>query len=119
MGENLVIGASLKPYRYSNMAIRRLVSHDLPVKAIGLRKGDVSGVEIDLGKPSYKEVDTVLLYINPRRQPYYADYILRLKPRRVIFNPGTENPELEQMLNENNIQTVEACSLVMLSSGQY
>ena len=119
VGDNLVIGASLKPYRYSNMAIKRLLSHGLSVRAIGLRKGDVSGVPIDLGHPDYSDIDTVLMYINPRRQPEYTEYIINLRPRRVIFNPGTENAELESLLAEKNIEVVEACSLVMLASDQY
>jgi len=117
--DNLVIGASLKSHRYSNMAIQRLRQHKLPVKAIGLRLGEVVDVEIDLGQPAYDSIDTVLLYINPLRQPEYYNYINSLKPRRVIFNPGTENSELKSMLEKNGIEALYACSLVMLASGEY
>ncbi len=116
---NLVIGASLKTYRYSNMAIRRLLQYGHDVKAIGLREGDVEGVRIDKGFPEFEEIDTVLLYINPSRQPQYFDYIKNLKPRRIIFNPGTENREFEDFARENGIEPIEACSLVMLSTGMY
>lgn len=101
------------------MAIKRLVSHGLKVKAIGLREGIVDGVVIEKGLPQFQDIDTILLYINPRRQAEFFVYLLSLKPRRVIFNPGTENPELEKVLIQNKIETIEACSLVMLASGQY
>jgi len=117
--DNLVIGASLKAHRYSNMAINRLRSHGYSVKAIGLREGVVNDVSIEKGRPAYTDIDTVTLYINPRRQPDCYDYILSLKPRRVIFNPGTENSEFERLLESNGIEAVGACTLVMLSSGQY
>ena len=117
--DNLVIGASFKSHRYSNIAIQRLRQHALPVKAIGLRSGEIIDVGIDVGQPSYETIDTILLYINPSRQPEYYDYINSLKPRRVIFNPGTENSELQNMLNENGVETLNACSLVMLASGEF
>ena len=119
MGKTLVIGASLKPYRYSYMALNNLVEHGEEVVAIGLREGTVSGVEILKGKPNFKDVETVTLYLNAQRQKEFYDYILDLKPKRVIFNPGTENYELAELLEENGIATENACTLVMLSTEQY
>ena len=117
--QNLVIGASLKPYRYSNMAIKRLLSHHHEVKAIGLKEGEIDGVKILTGKPPLEDIDTVLMYINIDLQPDFYDYILGLKPRRIIFNPGTENPEFQKMAKENGIEPIQACSLVMMSIGSY
>ena len=117
--KTLVLGASENPARYSNMAIQRLLSHQHPVVAIGNRTGNVGGVEITKETPELEDVDTVTLYLNPTNQQPYYDYILSLKPKRVIFNPGTENDELEAMLRNNGIEAKEACTLVMLSTGQY
>ena len=99
--KTLVLGASLKPNRYSNYAIQRLMAHDYEVVAIGLKEGIVDGVAIDIELKAYKDIDTVTLYLNAKRQQEYYDYIIGLKPKRVIFNPGTENPEFFQLLKEN------------------
>ncbi|MDX1278101.1 CoA-binding protein [Oceanihabitans sediminis] len=115
----LVIGASLNPDRYSNMAINRLVNHNHETLAIGLRNGEVAGVNIDTELKPYEDVDTVTLYLNPKRQEEYYDYIVSLKPKRVIFNPGTENPEFYAILKENNIAFETACTLVLLGTNQY
>ena len=117
--ETLVIGASLKPNRYSNMAINKLRNHNQNTKAIGLRKGEVAGVVIDKDWQDYQNIDTVTLYLNPARQEEYYNYIIDLQPRRVIFNPGTENPDFYKLLQENNIQVEVACTLVLLSTNQY
>ena len=117
--KTLVLGASLKSHRYSNMAVRRLVSYGHTVKDFGLRKGDVDGVIIDTELINYDAIDTVTLYLNPRRQVEYYDYLISLKPNRVIFNPGTENPELYKLLKENNIGFEVACTLVLLGTNQY
>ncbi len=117
--KTLVLGASLKPNRYSNYAIQRLVANNIEVVAFGLRTGEVSGVKIDTELLIYKDLDTVTLYLNPKRQEDYYDYIVSLNPERVIFNPGTENPELYQFLRENNIDFEAACTLVLLSTNQY
>lgn len=117
--KTLVLGASLNTTRYSNLAINRLVKHGQPTVAIGLRKGNVEGVQIETEKVPFEDVDTVTLYLNAKRQKEYYDYILSLKPERVIFNPGTENPELYDILRENEIYFENACTLVMLSSKQY
>jgi len=117
--DHLVIGASVKIERYSNKAINRLRSYGHSVKAIGLREGVVQDIVIEKGYPEFPDIDTVLLYINAQRQAEYFDYVLSLKPRRVIFNPGTENAQFEKLLESNGIESIIACSLVMLSTGQY
>ncbi len=117
--KTLVFGASLKPNRYSNYAIQRLVLSKINVVAFGLSKGIVSGVEIDTDLVPYKNVNTVTLYLNPERQKAYYNYIVALKPERVIFNPGTENPDLYHVLKANNIDFEVACTLVLLSTNQY
>lgn len=115
----LVIGASLNPNRYSNMAIKRLRANNIPVFAIGLREGKVADVQIIKEKILFKNIDTVTLYLNPKRQEEYYDYIIHLQPKRVIFNPGTENLEFVKLLQENNIKVEIACTLVLLSTKQY
>lgn len=117
--KTLVIGASLKLERYSNKAIKKLVNNNVEVVAIGLRTGVVAGIKIDTEKLMYKDVDTVTLYLNPKRQVAYYNYILDLKPKRVIFNPGTENMEFVKLLKENNIESEIACTLVLLATKQY
>jgi predicted CoA-binding protein len=115
----LVFGASLNPERYSNIAVNRLKDFNHDVKAFGLREGEIRGVRIDTTLVSYEALDTVTLYINPQRQIDYYDYIIGLKPNRVIFNPGTENVEFYRLLKENNINYEVACTLVLLTTGQY
>lgn len=115
----LVLGASMNPARYSNLAINRLVNHGEPTKAIGLKPGKVSGITIETEKLPFKDIGTITLYLNAKRQQEYYDYIISLKPKRVIFNPGTENPELYKLLKENGIAFENACTLVMLASNQY
>lgn len=117
--KTLVIGASEKPERYSNMAIKKLRNYNHPVVAIGNREGKVMDVDIIKGRPAFEDLDTITLYINPKIQQEYYDYILSLKPKRIIFNPGTENNELENMASEKGIETIEACTLVMLSIKNY
>ena len=119
MKTTLVLGASLKSERYSNIAMHRLVKFGHPVKAFGLQKGEVAGVSIDTVLKNYEDIDTITLYLNPKRQTAYYNYIMELKPNRVIFNPGTENPDFFRLLSENNIDYEVACTLVLLSTGQY
>lgn len=115
----LVVGASPNPARYSFLAINKLRANDHPVIAVGNKEAQVGDVSIVKQPLPAGPVDTVTLYLNPTLQQQYYDYILSLQPRRVIFNPGTENEELEDLLEEKGIQPVEACTLVMLSTGQY
>lgn len=117
--KTLVIGASLNLSRYSNLAIHKLIAHGHEVVALGKKTGNIESVEINTEKVSYKDLDTVTLYLNPTNQIEFYDYIISLKPKRVIFNPGTENPEFYQILRKNNIPFEEACSLVLLSTNQY
>ncbi len=119
MSKTLVFGASLNPYRYSHVAIKRLVEAGEEVLAFGMREGHVAGVHIRTSCEAFEEVDTITLYMNPDRQRPFYQTILDLKPRRVIFNPGTENPEFYDMLAEADIEVEVACTLVMLSIGQY
>ena len=117
--KTLVLGASQNPARYSYLAVNKLARHQHPVIAIGRRKGKAGDVEIDTEQKPMTDIDTVTLYLNPQNQKQYYDYIISLKPKRIIFNPGTENPELYKLAKENNIQVMEACTLVLLSTGQY
>ena len=117
--KTLVLGASLKPDRYSNLAIHRLVNYDQAVVAIGLRSGEVAGITIHTFLTSFDDIHTVTLYLNPSRQKQYYDYIIGLAPERVIFNPGTENPEFYDILQEAGIDVEVACTLVLLSTDQY
>jgi|SRR5690606_14075227 predicted CoA-binding protein len=118
-GKTLILGASENPSRYSYLALKKLRASGIPVVAIGKKEGRVEDVEITKQKLSLEGIDTVTLYLNPQHQKEYYEYIISLKPKRIIFNPGTENPELEKLARENNIQPLEACTLVMLSTGQY
>ena len=117
--KTLVLGASPNPGRYSYLAVLRLRAHDHPVVAIGKRIGKVADVEIHKDHLPEADVDTITLYLNPNNQIEYYDYILNLQPKRIIFNPGTENDALIEKAKQNNIQPVIACTLVMLSTGQY
>lgn len=117
--KTLVLGASSNPSRYSYFAMNRLSAHKHPVVAIGRREGKVGDVQIQTGQPKVEDVDTVTLYLNPTNQKPYYDYILSLHPKRIIFNPGTENEELEELARKNGIKPMEACTLVMLGTGQY
>ena len=117
--KTLVLGASENPSRYSYLAMQKLKSKNHPVVAIGRRKGLVGDTKIITEEEAFDNLDTVTLYLNPENQKPYYNYILSLNPRRIIFNPGTENEELENLAREKGIETLEACTLVMLSTGQY
>lgn len=117
--KTLVFGASLKSDRYSNFVIQKLVNQKIEVVAFGLKRGKVEGVNIDTELLPYENLHTVTLYVNPKNQKEYYNYIVSLNPERVIFNPGTENPEFYKILEENKIDFEVACSLVLLSTNQY
>lgn len=117
--KTLVLGASANPSRYSNLAVQRLHAHQHPVIAIGKRPGSIGNIPIITTKENTGDIDTVTLYLNPQNQKQYYDFILSLKPERIIFNPGTENNELAEMASSKGIQSIEACTLVMLSTGMY
>jgi hypothetical protein len=117
--KTLVLGASTNTSRYSNMAVKRLLENNVDVKAIGNKKGEILGVEIFTSKELFEDIHTVTLYLSAKNQETYYDYIVALKPKRVIFNPGTENLDLEKILTKNNIKFELACTLVLLSIGEY
>lgn len=117
--KTIVLGASENPTRYSFLAVNRLRANGHPVVAIGNRKGQIGDTSIITEHPAEEGTDTVTLYLNPQLQQQYYDYILSLKPKRIIFNPGAENEELEELAKEKGIEPLEACTLVLLSTGQY
>jgi hypothetical protein len=117
--KTLVLGASENPNRYSYLAINKLSRYNHPVIAIGKREGKVGDIDVETEQKPVNDIDTVTLYLNPDNQKPYYDYILSLKPQRIIFNPGTENEELYALAKQKNIQVLEACTLVLLSTGQY
>ena len=117
--KTLVIGASTNESRYSNLAIKRLKLFHHEIRAFGLREGMVDGIPIIKEATIFEDVDTVTLYVGPDNQSAYYQYVIDLKPRRVIFNPGTENPDFYKLLDEAGIEHFEACTLVMLNTGQY
>lgn len=117
--KTLVLGASTNKERYSYKAIHNLVDKSHQVVAIGAKKGMAFDIPIETEKKDFQGIDTVTLYLNPKAQQDYYDYILLLKPRRVIFNPGTENPEFYTILDANKIQYEVACTLVLLATNQY
>ncbi|AWH85111.1 CoA-binding protein [Flavobacterium album] len=117
--KTLVMGASTDPGRYSYKAIKMLQRYGHPVVAVGKKEDDLDGLKIEKAQVPFEDVDTVTLYLNPMNQKQYYDYIVGLEPKRVIFNPGTENPELYSLLKQNGIDIEVACTLVMLSIHQY
>lgn len=117
--KTLVIGASENPARYSNLAVKKLIATGQPVVALGNKPGNIGNVIIETDKKPFENIDTVTLYLNPARQQEYYDYIFSFNPRRIIFNPGTENEELAELAEKKGIITQEACTLVLLSTHQY
>ena len=117
--KTLIIGASDNPDRYSFKAAERLLNHGHQIELLGLRPKTIFGQTIETEKKQFSDIDTVTLYIGSQRQPEYYQYIVSLNPRRVIFNPGTENGEFYKVLKENNIEAEVACTLVLLGTGQY
>jgi predicted CoA-binding protein len=116
----LVLGASANPDRVSYEAVRTLIGRDIPVIAIGRREYDMGDIRILTGKPEISEkIHTVTLYLSAANQEEFYDYILSLEPKRIIFNPGTLNPEFADMATINGIEVVEACMLVMLKTGEF
>ena len=117
--KTVVLGATSKPEKYAFKAISLLVEKGHSVIAIGQNAGEVAGVKIKTKAIPLKNIDTITLYLNPARQRDYYNYIVEAKPKRVVFNPGTENPELYQLLELNGIQVEVACTLVLLTLNQY
>lgn len=119
MKKTVILGATNDATRYAYKAANMLKKHGHPIVPVGQKRGEVAGEIIRNDQPLEEEVDTVTMYVGTRNQKPLYDYILNLNPKRIIFNPGTENPELEQMAEEKGIETIEGCTLVMLSVGLY
>jgi predicted CoA-binding protein len=117
--KTLVLGATPNESRYANLAANRLVRNGHSIVNVGLREGVVAGVPIEKAETIHKDIDTITLYVGPQNQQRLYNYILDTHPKRIIFNPGTENSELKRMANEKGIETEYACTLVLLSIGQY
>jgi predicted CoA-binding protein len=117
--KTLILGASTNPDRYANRAAAMLTEYGHPIVLVGNKTGEVFGVQLQKDFPTNSNIDTVTLYLSAPNQEDYYDKIVALKPNRVIFNPGTENSELEELLSKNNIACEHACTLVLLSIGAY
>jgi predicted CoA-binding protein len=119
MKKTLVIGVSQNPSRYANQAVSMLKKHGHHTLALGKTSFAFEGTDVLSGMPDFTDVHTITLYLNPFAQQAYYEYILALKPKRIIFNPGTENDELEELASKQGIEVLEACTLVLLSTAQY
>ncbi|MBO0592163.1 CoA-binding protein [Cellulophaga sp. E16_2] len=119
MQKTLVIGASLKSSRYSNVAIKKLTEKSIKTEAFGLKEGILYGVQIKTNFDDFQNIHTVTLYLNPKSQEAYYQKIIDLNPKRVIFNPGTENPNFYALLKNSNIEVEVACTLVLLATNQF
>ncbi|MBT8316555.1 MAG: CoA-binding protein [Lutibacter sp.] len=117
--KTLVIGASLNPNRYSYLAIQKLIANAIEVRALGRKKGEIFNVKINTFKKFFKDIHTITVYLNKKNQVEFYNYILEINPKRVIFNPGTENVELEKLLSKNMIPFERSCTLVLLGIGEY
>jgi uncharacterized protein len=119
MKKTLVLGASDNPERYSYLAIKRLIAHQMPVVAVGRKQAEVAGVTIHESPQPFSDIDTVTIYLQAKNQVAYYDYLFSLAPKRLIFNPGAENDELSDLARARGIEVMDACTLVMLQTGQY
>jgi hypothetical protein len=119
MDTMVVLGASPNPERYSYVAVKRLLKRNYKVIAIGKRPGMIQNVSIRTDMPDIKDVHTILMYIGIKHQPEYYEYILGLSPKRIIFNPGTENTELGKLASANNIECLFECALVMMNDSTF
>lgn len=117
--KTLILGATPNSARYAYLAANRLKSHGHSIVNVGLKTGEVAGVAIEKPEEIHHDIDTVTLYVGPQNQPPLYDYILATKPKRIIFNPGTENTELQKLADAEGIETQYACTLVLLSIGEY
>lgn len=115
----LVLGASLKEMRFSHICVKTLVSGHLPVFAFGLREGMIGSIPVQTGFPELKNIQTVTLYLGPQNQKPWYNYILKMNPERVVFNPGTENMEFENLLTDAGIEVIEDCTIMMIQSGRF
>jgi len=117
--KTLILGATTNPERYAYLAAQRLTQHGHPIVNVGIKSGEVAGVPIEQPETIHPDIDTLTLYVGTANQQAYYNYILKTNPKRIIFNPGTENPELEALAKEKGMEAIAACTLVMLSTGQY
>ena len=117
--KTLVLGATPDTSRYAYLAANRLVRSGHSIVNVGIKAGEVAGVKIEKPEEIHKDIDTITLYVGPQNQEPLYNYILNTHPRRIIFNPGTENSELRRKAQEKGIETISACTLVMLSTGEY
>lgn len=117
--KTVILGATSNPTRYAYLAAHELAEHGHEIIPIGIKEGKVANTNIIVGRPFIEDVDTITLYLNANRQKEYYDYILKLRPKRIIFNPGTENEELKKLAEENGIEAENACTLVLLGTNQY
>ncbi|MCU0469792.1 MAG: CoA-binding protein [Arcicella sp.] len=115
----LIVGASTNPERYAFKAANSLLTYGHEIAMVGQKEGEVQGVAIQTNYPDFQGIDTVTMYMGARNQPALYEYILKQNPRRIIFNPGAENPEFEALAHQQGIETEEACTLVLLATGQY
>jgi len=119
MRKVMVLGATPNRQRFSHTCVKSLIRYGYEVVPVGIRAGKIAGKDILNDKPAVKDIHTVTLYLNAKNQRAYHDYILRLRPERIIFNPGAENPELKQLAARRDIEVVEDCTLIMLNSGTF
>lgn len=119
MKRTIVLGASTNPNRYSNKACLKLIKNNIPIIPMGIKKGFIEGIEIENSRPQYSNIHTITLYLNPTNQKDWCDYLISLKPKRIIFNPGTENKDFMELCLKNLIEVVQDCTLVMLNNSVY
>ncbi len=119
MKKTLVLGATPNPSRYAYIAANKLVAFGHPIVNVGIKPGEVANTIIEKPEKIHNDIDTITLYVGPQNQPDLYDYILNTNPKRIIFNPGTENDELKQLAEAKGIKTEEACTLVLLSINEY
>lgn len=119
MKRTLILGATTNTTRYSYLVANKLVRKGHPIVNVGRKIGEVAGVVIEPAETIHTDIDTITMYVGPQNQAPYYDYILQTNPKRVIFNPGSENPDLQQKLEQAGIETIEGCTLVMLNTGQF
>lgn len=115
----LIMGASTDPVRYAYKAANSLLNHGYEIELVGQKEGEIQGRKIQTNYPDFEGIDTVTIYVGAKNQPSLYDYILKQKPRRIIFNPGAENPEFTAIAEEKGIKTEQACTLVLLATGQF
>ncbi|MGF1587229.1 MAG: CoA-binding protein [Bacteroidales bacterium] len=117
--KTLVLGASPNPIRFAYKAVKSLLRHDFPVVPVGIKTGEIGGIDIIKDRPALDDIHTITLYVGAPRQKEYYSWLLSLHPKRIIFNPGTENPEFMQMARDEGIEVLEDCTLIMLNAGRF